>query len=436
MMLPTIRKEHSQTLSLQSSLPRLITERNQDGPSECGVCHQHEARYTCPRCEIPYCSLDCYRAHDGAISQSGSRSCKESFYQNRAMGILDLEVKERKDETKRMIQKVYDQNNIHAEENSDHPILQSAVNLPQDELIRLLKVAEEGTPEELQDVLFSTKPVSSQIHQSLQHAIQTGQMQEWLVESWHPWWHLELVSGQSSHAEGEDEYEPMSQQTLDERLLQVPPFSRLLPRSKQQSPPPDLSANLLDILFSIVLTLRLYHGVGNANSGNAMEAAETLIQQSLVLSQDRRWTQVEQLLHDKSCDHAIPHPFDSHSILEDVAQVCKNFRYVLRALLEAHDIVSEAITVMKSEKSANDGKELRKHFRAVAKKLEFYMSWVKEYYESHLSNASERILEWLTEWSPPNPANQDETPPSLQNLSINPVVTSTSTRGPLIEEIP
>ena len=35
-------------------------------------CHQAAAEYTCPRCNVRYCSLDCYRGH--------SERCTEGFY--------------------------------------------------------------------------------------------------------------------------------------------------------------------------------------------------------------------------------------------------------------------------------------------------------------------------------------------------------------------
>ena len=40
---------------------------------ECKVCHKEVSKYTCPRCEVPYCSLACYKNH--------SVDCLESFYQ-------------------------------------------------------------------------------------------------------------------------------------------------------------------------------------------------------------------------------------------------------------------------------------------------------------------------------------------------------------------
>lgn len=41
----------------------------------CGLCLSNPARYTCPRCNVPYCSLSCYRA-------SAHMACSEQFYKD------------------------------------------------------------------------------------------------------------------------------------------------------------------------------------------------------------------------------------------------------------------------------------------------------------------------------------------------------------------
>ncbi|XP_004713580.1 zinc finger HIT domain-containing protein 2 [Echinops telfairi] len=48
----------------------------------CGFCPAgaaQPARYTCPRCNVPYCSLSCYRAHG---------TCAEDFYRDQVLGEL------------------------------------------------------------------------------------------------------------------------------------------------------------------------------------------------------------------------------------------------------------------------------------------------------------------------------------------------------------
>lgn len=41
----------------------------------CGLCLSNPAQYTCPRCNVPYCSLSCYRA-------SAHMACSEQFYKD------------------------------------------------------------------------------------------------------------------------------------------------------------------------------------------------------------------------------------------------------------------------------------------------------------------------------------------------------------------
>lgn len=53
-----------------------------DPAGPCGFCPPGEAqpaRYTCPRCNVPYCSLRCYRAHG---------TCAEDFYRDQVLGEL------------------------------------------------------------------------------------------------------------------------------------------------------------------------------------------------------------------------------------------------------------------------------------------------------------------------------------------------------------
>jgi hypothetical protein len=39
----------------------------------CEVCESNKFKYSCPRCDIKYCSVDCYKNHN-------EKNCSESFY--------------------------------------------------------------------------------------------------------------------------------------------------------------------------------------------------------------------------------------------------------------------------------------------------------------------------------------------------------------------
>ncbi|GAO49916.1 hypothetical protein SAICODRAFT_32102 [Saitoella complicata NRRL Y-17804] len=61
-------------------------------PSICLLCNRHFAKYTCPRCAIPYCSLACYKGERHA-------ECSEDFYKTSL--IEEIKNKKVDDEQKR-----------------------------------------------------------------------------------------------------------------------------------------------------------------------------------------------------------------------------------------------------------------------------------------------------------------------------------------------
>ena len=62
---------------------------------QCSLCHTATARYTCPRCNVRYCTLECYRCE--AHSQ-----CSELFYRDCFVeGLRDMEADD--EEKKRMM---------------------------------------------------------------------------------------------------------------------------------------------------------------------------------------------------------------------------------------------------------------------------------------------------------------------------------------------
>ena len=43
-------------------------------PQKCSICSENEIKYICPKCKVPYCSMDCYKKHN--------KECTEEFYKN------------------------------------------------------------------------------------------------------------------------------------------------------------------------------------------------------------------------------------------------------------------------------------------------------------------------------------------------------------------
>ena len=58
----------------------------------CRVCAQQNARYSCPKCNTPYCSAACYQGHNV--------QCTESFFKNHIDGELKVTSTDEKDREK------------------------------------------------------------------------------------------------------------------------------------------------------------------------------------------------------------------------------------------------------------------------------------------------------------------------------------------------
>ena len=178
---------------------------------------------------------------------------------------------------------------------------------------------------------------------------------------------------------------------------------------QQQQEFPLLQFNLMELLLATVYTLRTYHGIenivgsGDNDATTGIEAATTLVNASLVLRHDQRYTNLESVLMEiGQVHHPIQqqihydhhphhHPTPSRGpgsmtlelLLHDVARLYTNHRLVARALLEASDIVQAALAAMKRSSSSSRSKTHRPHpsdstrpmLRRIHKKIMFYASW-------------------------------------------------------------
>jgi hypothetical protein len=387
-------KPRAEESDIEPSSERRSTVPDDDSSSaQCSVCRQNQGRYTCPKCEAPYCCVACYRKHNE--HDDPSQGCSESFYHDRVAQVLRLEVKEKEDETKRMLSRNYVQQQqqqlqLQGESEVTHDVTE-------EELYNILAVLEGGDEQELSRLLSSPR-----LKAAFERSVESGSLHDWFLEPWHPWWRQELVGYDQEQDSNDDEEglegNGINGKTLDERLLEVPPFRSLQPTQKAF---PDLRFNLMSILYGISWTLRLYHGVENAKQVG-IDAASTLVHSSCVLSADARFSTLEEVLDASAvastqCYQGGSGCNTSWNVLaQDVALMYRNRRFVGRALLEAIGILRVALSTLKKE---GDAEGASKKMRRIRKKVEFYLSWSLE--QSTLcSGLSAGIEAWVTDWRP------------------------------------
>jgi len=81
-------------LSLENeneSLKNEIKIEEKKTQKKCSICNKNEVKYICPKCKIPYCSMDCYKKHN--------KECTEEFYKNNVIEELKS-MKFKEEETK------------------------------------------------------------------------------------------------------------------------------------------------------------------------------------------------------------------------------------------------------------------------------------------------------------------------------------------------
>lgn len=133
----------------------------------CELCLEKPAKYTCPRCNVKYCSLECYKCEK-------HMSCSELFYKNCVIQALQDDVidEERKQSMLEILKRDHeDKNDNFLVEEDDEEDLEErleGLNLDRD----TDKIWEKLTKEEKRE---------------FEKAVGNGYIGS-LVEVWTPWW--------------------------------------------------------------------------------------------------------------------------------------------------------------------------------------------------------------------------------------------------------
>jgi len=402
----------------------------------CLVCSENGARYTCPQCHTPYCSIECFRNHTDTASSSTldeghAFPCSEQFFKRKVTSLMNLESLEKEEKIHRALNRYHHEN--FGRQDCEEPLevydneIESLY-----ELQSQLELLENGNKELTQRELAKILPPS--LKAMFEKDLQTGQLQpEWVLNHWYPWWRRELVVNGNEILNDETDINDVNQSredssaastTLDERLLRVPKYESFGGRKSNDEV---LLCNLLDILIGTCRTLRLYHGVQNASRQVPMEAATTLISAASVLGKDTRFDTIYQVLdhHYNSTTDTFASSANSsedgkgshsdklgdwHVCIEDTAAIISTPRMVGRALLEASDILKAAIkklkldnddSISKREESTNDNATNLKQIRCLRKKLQFFLSWATRYTDAANlllgGGPKDEILAWIEE---------------------------------------
>lgn len=395
----------------------------------CRVCTQHESRYTCPRCNTPYCGVACYKAHGEA--------CTEQFFEQHVRSELQLMTNENKAasggqqqqrQVAEMLERVRDFQQLHEQRLEEEDDDDAGERLAQ-RMLELALLDEQGE--------LSLDALTEQERARFLSEVADGRLGKF-VALWSPWWLLDertyrretsarrrsLIMEEVSTKE--EEMGPTSDEEVkdptslasagavmiqpehafpahiltDKEAKRVPrDWSEVL--SGGRAPSPSLRFHLVEVLFAYALVMRAFNG---DYLQDVSDAAALLLHLSAVLRADARYESLEHVLlvcFEKRMVAAEGAALEMGTLgsssdgngrdknqvaLHDVAKLLQCQVFVLDALRDAQALVEaykdELTTGAQDADKQSTSKAARKERRAavkrlsaVEKKLEFFLMW-------------------------------------------------------------
>ncbi|EGD75911.1 ZNHIT2 protein [Salpingoeca rosetta] len=260
----------------------------------CGVCRRQFAAYRCPKCGLPYCSLECYRGE-------GHVECSEHFYKDQVMTSLTEQraSKEERQQMRDILVRLRDgdqpldtiltgDEEINDDGNDDDDFDEGEGG--SDALDQLRDLVEAAGDLDLND-----PDTCEQLWEALtpeQRALFEEQLQSGLLGSsldvWQPWWQHVPETLQSFQL-----IQDAATQLLDIAVIPSVPLtlrqlaeeSKLQPISqvlKGKQPAAQVVYNMLNVLLAYAHSLRTYNG---DTATHTVDIVATMLETSIVLSQ-------------------------------------------------------------------------------------------------------------------------------------------------------
>ncbi|KAK7092780.1 zinc finger HIT domain-containing protein 2-like isoform X1 [Littorina saxatilis] len=352
------------------------SDDEEDGPAIenkhdiCSVCVEKESRYTCPRCNIRYCSLPCYKhkKHEG---------CSESFYKDWVMDEMKEHTAspEEKQKVLEMLAREHEQQEEDLDDaDDDNPSLAERM-----EDLDLDKDAAEVW-----------KRLTAQEKEEFAQMMKDGRLAN-LVSIWTPWWMAKSASSLVQEASGNGLPEG-----FPPHLTDVPDINQLL----KSKPSADVKHNVVNVISAYAFVTRLHNG---DHLEYAVECSEELLQVCGVLKHGENYPgpkeavhAVIQQVHKEGSGFVVPSSFPV-VVMGDVIRILRGHRLspfgaVLSALSDTVALLKAASKELKKggkrrrkrkPKPTEDGDQpeadFDKQLFLAKRKLTFLLSWTERY---------------------------------------------------------
>nr|XP_006813526.1 PREDICTED: zinc finger HIT domain-containing protein 2-like [Saccoglossus kowalevskii] len=360
-------------------------EEDQTKGTVCKLCLKQFSRYTCPRCNIPYCSVSCYKSEVFLFTNLYT-VLKVTFniIGSRIIAIQGLNLK--------------------------------LIHHAQNNFIKNVLFLHSKSKEEDKDTDALWERLTEVEKKEFETLIKDGGV-EGIVDVWTPWWnaqdkHLIEELKLENNADSLQNDASTSEHEIPNIVDKIPKLTDLL---KSQKPADSVQFNLLEVLFIYAYVIRLYNG---SHFDLPVQTMQDILQVSDVLSKNKNYSSTEEAVHnamirinqDKSLQ--CTQTFTTSVLLDVIKILCGRSKkdplvYILSALSDLYALLSMA--KRKTGKDGSDkptpgtghaksmGPSLQKTllFRS-KKKVMFFLSWCVSYREILKPLALELHMEYIS----------------------------------------
>jgi hypothetical protein len=354
----------------------------------CHVCQRARAQYTCPRCQAPYCTVDCYKAHSG--------SCTEAFYRDQVLeGLKEQQPGE--EERERVAGMLSTDAAARVE---DAEMLDPISNPSVGALEAAAELLARGDLDPDAVVAQVLAVLTKEQQQSFLRAAADGRLAaEAELVPWAPWWDapagataaggapkvVELLEG-SGGSRASDPAEPPAEAASaagPPALPTVGSIPALASLMGSRAPSPALRFHLCELLYAYAYVKRLYNGDWGRTTQEAREVAQCLLALSAVIVDPAaRLDGVAHACHGALSRAQSPLVHDSPgfsvSVLASVAALLRIPDASLRCVHEMHQTLERACGRPTEDTCGKVKRVERRRLEAARRKLWFFVVWCSD----------------------------------------------------------
>lgn len=352
----------------------------------CKLCNERLQLYTCPRCGIGYCGLECYKS-------DAHMDCSESFYKQ----CVEDELKaQENDPTVRqkmveILKRVHDADlDANLEYSEDESSDEGDFTLDSDDDQELTDLATRLENVNVEDPNELWSALSDAERQEFEALLKNGEAEK-LLPKWTPWWthRVEKKLIQSIEEDSKDAYSDL----IHPALIDIPSLNEL------QKASPCVHFNVINVIYAYAYIALYYYG-------DYLSCAVDATNVFLLICENMRSNKVfedmvsaiESVIENINNNDWLPQDEQTITALKEAGAsilhgpgIEKKSLYVSAAFSDLHRLLTAARKEISMDKSGNSKQEFTKRFPQYnndinlskksillyLKKIEYYLSWVK-----------------------------------------------------------